>query len=159
MTQNIYVELQQLVEYFSQLDGMENVNPVILMNKITQHMIDTRGAESCETIKDAAPREIICNMVTETIDDTTDTADIAHEIVENEDDLVILGEYFSKKQLAILSLDSRFELVMKSLNALVLKDPSFQLVLYLWPENMTKFERVLVGNFNKIAPPLTASTK
>lgn len=49
--------------------AMRNVDPVILINRIKQFIIDKHGSEHWDTIKDSSPMINITYMVADIVDD------------------------------------------------------------------------------------------
>lgn len=160
MTQKFFSDLRKAVSDFSQLEGLEKVHPIILVNKITQQIIQSNGGDHWENIDDKSPRELIWDMVTNTIEEFDENLDeVVDEYINSDSDLDVLNNYFTEKQLSILKRVKRYKLVEDTFKTLISEDPSFQLILYLWPDNKKKFDNLLIENFSKIAPPDIDYTK
>ena len=99
MDRKLIDQLNHVVKYLRMYNGMENVNDIILLNKITQFMIDTSGHESPDTIADSTP----LSSIAESIEELFNVVNIEDVVDAYISDDLNLEEYFTKEQLNLVT--------------------------------------------------------
>lgn len=138
----ILSKLENLLDYFYTYQGKEKISPIVMLNKLTQLLIDSHGDEDFDSISDTHGKDCIFSSIDDLYSDYDE-----REATQNYIDTINFEFIYdgSKKDLEELldgmTEEEKYEIVLKAFKEILNEDPEFDILFYKLKNNLRKLEQ------------------